>query len=182
MLITFLGFPSAIGQWVPFTLVRQSRCALAILLTPKTPNSLRRPSTPHQILFPANPTSTMTSLSSSLIPARTNHCHRTRNCSQSMAKMPTATTRTKRNHTATRIFSWEISTHAAAGQMSRSWGRNIFEMGGQHLPEGISARRRALFWSVDLPLVHGHSSSCIFASTRAYKTFSSSSRSSSSPA
>ena len=163
MLITLLGFPFAIGQWVPFTLVCQFHCLLAVLLTHKTPNSLRRPSTPHQTLFLANSTSTTTNLSSSLIPAPTSHHHRTRNCSQSRAKTSAATTtRTKRNHTATGIFSWEISTHAAAGQTSRSWGRITFEMGGPHLTEGIWARRRALFWSVDLPLVLGHSSSCIF--------------------
>src|SRR6266404_4329591 len=36
MLITFLGFPSAIGQWAPFSLVCRSRDALAVLQTDKT--------------------------------------------------------------------------------------------------------------------------------------------------
>jgi hypothetical protein len=146
-------------------------------------NSLRRRSTLHQILFLGNPTSMMTNLYSSLIPARTNHYHRTRNCSQLRAKMSMATaTRTKWNDMATGIFSWETSTPAAAGQISRRRGKTIFEMEELRLPEGVWRRRRASSWSVDLlPLVLGHSSSCIFATTRAYKTSLSSPRNSSSP-
>jgi phage host-nuclease inhibitor protein Gam len=78
----------------------------------------------------------MTNLSSSLIPARTNHYHRTRNCSQLRAKMATGT-RTKRNNMATGIFSWEILTPAVAGQISQTQGKTIFEMGVLHLPEEI---------------------------------------------
>lgn len=145
-------------------------------------NSLQRRSTPHQILFPGNSTSTMTNLSSSLIPARTNHYHRTRNCSQLTAKMSMATataTRPKRNDMATGIFSWEISTPAAAWQISRTRRKTIFEMGDLRLPEGIWVRRRASFWSVNL--LPQRSFSRIFATTRAYKTSLSSSRSSWSP-